>query len=177
MPAIKVIAQIFLITVLGLMAHELGHLAAAKALGYEAVLNLNSVRTIGLDDPVHGLIITGAGPLLTIGQGLLGYYLIRSDGRAMLGLGLLVCAAVQRLFAAILSLIANPNDEMRMSVELGLGSWTLYAVILAGLWWLVWRGVKRVKPGWSYAIWVWLGTSLGLTLMIFGEGVMPVVQL
>lgn len=177
MTAMRVIGQIFLITVLGLIAHELAHFMAAKALGYEAIINLNSVKTIGLDNTLHGLIITGAGPVLTIGQAFLGYHLIRSEKRLMLGLGLLVCAAVQRTTAALFSLISNPNDEMRMSVDLGLGSWTLYAVVLVGLWWLVWRGANRVKPGWSYAVWVWLGTSLGFTLMIFGEAYMPVIQL
>ena len=94
----------------------------------------------------------------------------------MLGLGLLVCAAVQRSAAALFSLISNPNDEMRMSLELGLGAWTLHLLVMAGLWWLVWRTAKRVKPGWAYVIWVWLGTSFGFTLMIFGETFLPGIR-
>ena len=53
MTAMRIITQIFLITVLGLIAHELAHFLAAKLLGYEAIINLNSVKTIDLDNSLH----------------------------------------------------------------------------------------------------------------------------
>ena len=74
--------------------------------------------------------------------------------------------------ASIVSL-NNANDEMRMSIALGWGSWTLPIAVVCAL--LVMSIIAFRKTGASYhnLIGLWAGSSLAITLVIFGEPYFP----
>lgn len=168
----KTALSICLITMIGLVIHEVAHLMAAVGLGYDAIIRLNSVTPLGDASRNHALLIAGAGPALTVAQGLLGFALARMSG-STLAFNLLVCAALQRSMAATVSALSAPNDEMRISLELGLGSWGLYAIVLILLWGLIFLAALRIKPGWAYLFWAWLGFGVGTSAMVFGESFFP----
>ncbi|MCI5046915.1 MAG: hypothetical protein MRY59_05395 [Aquisalinus sp.] len=171
----KTIMSIVIIVLLSFIVHEAAHFAMALALGYEATATINHVRTVGPVEPGHALLIAAAGPALTYAQGIIGFLMARS-GASMIGLHLVMVAAFQRVFAAIVS-VNNPNDEMRISLDLGLGQWTLPAIIAGSLLVLMILSARTVKPGWIYILYAWLGLSIGFSLVVFGEPYLPAIRL
>lgn len=171
----KTITSIIIIVLLSFIVHEAAHFAMALTLEYEATATINHVRTVGPVEPVHAILIAAAGPVLTYIQGIIGFLMARY-GASMMGLHLIVVAAFQRLFAAIVS-INNPNDEMRISLDLGIGQWTLPAIVVGSLLVFMVFSARTVKPGWIYIFYVWLGISIGFSLVVFGEPYLPSVTL
>ena len=170
----KTITFIVLIVILSFIAHEAAHFIMAIALGYEAVATINHVRPVGPVEPGHALLIAAAGPALTYGQGIIGFLMARGSA-SMLGLHLVMIAAFQRLMAAIVSM-NNPNDEMRISLDLGLGQWTLPTIVSGSLLLLMILSARTVRPGWLYVFYAWLGLSIGFSLVVFGEPYLPAIR-
>lgn len=171
-PTMKTSLTILLVSIIGTILHEIAHLLAALNLGYEATIRLNSVSPVGVRTTIHAILISAAGPLFTALQGL-GGFAIAIKHNSLIGFGVLVGAAMHRSVAALISALSKPNDEMRISLDLGLGPWAVYAIILVILWGLVVYAANKLRPGWSYIFWAWLGVSLGLMTTVFGEPFLP----
>ncbi len=176
---LKTSILVFFIMILTFVFHELAHLLAAKALGENAIMSINRVRPVGgaWNNPNSATWVAAAGPALTVLGGIFGFIwaVKRSSFRgASLGFNILLVAFVHRLLATIVSL-NNANDEMRVSMSLGLGPWTLPILVTAMLLVMSIYAFKKIQPGYGYLISLWLGSSLASTLVVFGEPHLPTI--
>ena len=128
------------------LLHELGHWAMGTVLGNEMTLSLNAATPIGAyREPWHEHLVSAAGPLVTIVQAVILYYLVTKTGEPTL-MPFLVTAFVYRAMAAGMNVV-NPNDEGRLSTWLGLNIYVLPAIVTAVLLWLVVDAARRTGYG------------------------------
>tara|TARA_B100000749_G_scaffold148113_1_gene113675 strand:- start:65 stop:595 length:531 start_codon:yes stop_codon:yes gene_type:complete len=163
----------FVVVIVCVALHEVGHLVAAKALGYEAVIRMNSVSLVGgatnwRDD----VIVDAAGPLVTLLFALVGLAL--SNRENALGATMVFAALMMRVLAAVISL-NMPNDEARISELLGLGTWTLPAIAVALLAIIMGLSARRSGVGSAWLRGAWIGASLGFVVVVFGEPYLPAI--
>ena len=169
---IKTAAILVLCIIIMQYLHELGHALMSKALGYDLVMTVNKVHSAGKGVvPLwHSLLISAAGPVATIILSLLAYL-----GRARLGMLapiIIFNAMMMRIIAAAVSR-SHPNDEAWISSTLGIGMWTLPALVcglLAGIFWLI---ARERKMGWRWYLAMWAGLSLGYSAVVMGEAYFP----
>jgi hypothetical protein len=164
---------VFVLTFLAIITHEGAHFAVAKVLGNESIISINHVRPVsGEWNSLNGArLISAAGPIWTIILGLLGFiWAIKQS--SLMGLNIVLVAFIQRLLAAAVSL-NNPNDEMWVGTSLGLDPWTLPIAVVAILLIMSVVAFRKTKPGSVHLIGVWLGSSIALMLIVFGEQYFP----
>ena len=121
------------------LLHEGCHWMTGTALGYDMHLALNAAY------PVAGRFRTGweeqlvsaAGPLVTLLQAVIVFILMRRRSRYLLYPLLFTCFYM-RVLAALMSLI-HPNDEARISQWMGIGTFTLPAIVATLLFVLVYK--------------------------------------
>src|SRR5687767_6517996 len=101
--------------------HEGAHWAMGEALGYNMTLNLNTVSLANgayRNNDEH--IVSAAGPLFTLLQAILVYFLLQRTNR-LNWYPFLFVPLYMRIMAGLLNFI-NLNDEGRISKALGLGT-------------------------------------------------------
>lgn len=153
--------------------HELGHALMAKAFGYHVLMTINRVSELtgaGYSPAYQANWVAAAGPLVTILLACLAYIFRKRLG--MLAPIIIGNALVMRAVAAAVS-FSSPNDEARLSLNLGLPIWSLPAVVCAallGIFILIARQ-GRLRPAWYLA--GWAGASLGYSAIVFGEAYFP----
>ena len=145
--------------------HEGGHWLAAQQLGYDAYFGLNRAGARDTISGTHMVLITAAGPAVTVLQGLLALALVWARRSAVAWI-FLFWAAFMRLMATAISLW-NPNDEARLSEHFGLGTWTLPAVVTLVLLGLLAVGSRRIAAGWKALGLSWLVASAAITAIVF----------
>ncbi|MXP11159.1 hypothetical protein GRI68_13300 [Altererythrobacter halimionae] len=94
------------------------------------------------------------------------------DRRAWLAPVIVFAALWSRALAAIVS-VANPNDEARVGLELGIGFWTLPIAVSVLLALLFVRLARKRRLGMSWFMAFWLGASFGFATLVFGEALLP----
>lgn len=139
---------LFLAVVFTFAVHEAGHWAMGQALGYDAYYGLNSagVRGDGVD-PIHRLLIIAGGPAVTLIQALTALSLVIARS-SPIAYAFLYAAAFMRFLATVITVI-NPNDEARLSLAMGWGSWTLPVITVLVLTALVGIGSRRLGVSWK----------------------------
>ena len=131
------------------LAHELGHWLPSELLGYDTAMSLN--RTYLLQGSYaqiwHSLLVSSAGPLVTLTQAAVAFALLRIRGWSGFAYLLLFTAFYMRLMASLINFI-NLNDEGRISSQLGLGTFTLPVLITGCLLALVYAISRqyRLRP-------------------------------
>lgn len=145
--------------------HEGAHWAAAELLGYEGHFGLNRAGARGTVADGDRLLITAAGPAMTIVQGLVAWGLVQARG-SRIAWAFLFQAAFMRLMATAITLW-NPNDEARVGVQLGLGTWVLPVMVTLGLFALLALASRRLRVRWSTVGLSWLVASAGVTAIVF----------
>ncbi|MBB3034120.1 zinc metalloprotease [Alteriqipengyuania lutimaris] len=151
--------------------HEIGHLVAAKALGYEAAIRINSVSLVGgAQDWRDAALVDAAGPLVTVLLAIIGVALSKRGGT--LGPTIVFAALMMRILATAVSVQA-PNDEARISEALGLGTWGVPAMVVGLLAILMLLSARRSAIGWRWLLGAWIGASLGFVVVVFGEPHLP----
>jgi FtsH-binding integral membrane protein len=156
-------------TVLTMIAHEIGHWAMGTALGYSMAMSLNEAYALvpGTVSARDKLLIDAAGPAITILQALIAYLLIRQRG-LRLAYPFLFAAWFMRFAAAFVSVFL-PNDEARLSIALFGGMWWLPAVVVLGLFALLWSAARRLGIGWKTNFGCYLVSSLMIAAIVFGD--------
>lgn len=169
----KQIGLTFAIVVACVILHEIGHLIAAKALGYDAVIRINSVSLVGGASGIRDdIIVDSAGPLVTVLLALIG--LAMSARGSVAGPTIVFGALMMRVLAAAISL-QMPNDEARISEMLGWGTWTVPAIVVALLAIIMALSARRSGVGWAWLRATWIGASLGFVVVVFGEPYLPAI--
>jgi hypothetical protein len=144
--------------------HEGAHWLMGTGLGYEMSYGLNGSTPSTPASVLHHTLISAAGPLITILQAIIAFVIVRSRG-SLLAYAFLFIAAFMRAVAMGLSLIL-PNDEARISTTLGLGMWTLPAVVAVGLIALTVVASRRLRLSWKTNVAAYLGTSLTVSAIV-----------
>ncbi len=134
---------LFIVGIATFLVHESAHWLAGAALGHDMVATLNSVRSTGPVSVRDQMLITAAGPIITIGQALIGFWLV-ARSRSPLGFALLYSACFMRVLAAGISVV-QPNDEAKISLVLGLGPWAVPLIVVVGLMGLVVTASRRLR--------------------------------
>ncbi len=111
------------------LIHEFAHWAMGTVFGYEMKMSLNSAGLVSgeYDQEWHGLLVTAAGPILTLIQGCVVFALFRKKPSTPL-YPLLFVPFYMRLAAGLMNLISL-NDEGRLGQALHLGTYTLPALV------------------------------------------------
>ncbi len=122
---------------LSFVLHELAHWVAGQALGNDMALRLNSVYPVSGEyaQPQHYTMVSAAGPLFTLLQAILFWLILRQVDRPAL-YPFLLTPLYMRMLATVMSLM-NPNDEARISNELGLGTFTLPIIVCCFLFYII----------------------------------------
>lgn len=145
--------------------HEGGHWLAAMLLGHEAYFGLNQAGAREAVGPTDTLIITAAGPAVTLVQGLIAFAVVQTR-RSAAAWVFLFWAAFMRFMATVMTLW-NPNDEARISDHYGLGVWTLPAIVTLGLFVLLTLGTRRLGFGWKTPVLSWIVASAAISAVVF----------
>ena len=151
--------------------HEGGHWLAALLLGHDAFYGLNSAGARGTVSTVDHMIISAAGPAVTVAQALVALWLVRARDSAAAWV-FLFWAAFMRFMASVITLF-NPNDEARISEWLGWGLWTLPALVTLGLFGLLAVGSLRLNVSWKTLALTWLVATASVSAVIGLDMIIP----
>ena len=157
-------AILFFVGIGSFLVHEFAHWVTGVALGHDMAASPNHVWPRDTVSIIDQGLISAAGPLVTVVQGLAGFLAVRR-GRSHLGFALLYMAFFMRLLAAGMS-VFNPNDEARVSQLLGLGAWTLPLIVVGGLFILVLAASRKLKLGFREHVFCYLVASVAVTLIV-----------
>ena len=164
----------FAVLVISFVVHEAAHARTGVALGQAMAVGLNhAVPLGGALTEGQAALVSIAGPIVTILIALVAFALARRSTAAML---FVLAAFVSRLLATIVSLF-HPNDEMRVSLYLGLGPWLLPLLVTAGLGALAVLALRGHPIGWRGGLGLYLGGSLALGLILGLDRVLPPIVL
>lgn len=155
--------------VLTTVVHETAHWAMGSALGHEMAMSFNEAYAVsGAGIPTRdAMLITAAGPAITLLQALVAYALIRGRGLP-LAYPFLFAAWFMRFAASFVSLF-HPNDEARLSIDLLGGMWWLPATVVLGLLALLWSAARRLGFGWKTNLACYLICSVLTAMIVFGD--------
>ena len=151
--------------------HEGGHWLAAALLGHEAYFGLNSAGARGIVSTVDHMIISAAGPVVTVVQALIALWLVQARASAAAWV-FLFWAAFMRFMATVISLF-NPNDEARISEWLGWGMWTLPVLVTLGLFGLLAIGSRQMRVSWKTLALTWVVASIAVSAVVGLDMVIP----
>lgn len=157
-------ALVFVAGFVTFAVHEGGHWLAALLLGHEAFYGLNSAGARGAVGVTDQMIISAAGPAVTVAQGLIALWLVQARAGAAAWV-FLFWAAFMRLMASVMTLF-HANDEARISEWLGWGLWTLPVLITVALFGLLAVGTVRLRVGWKTVALTWLVASVAVSAVV-----------
>jgi hypothetical protein len=146
------------------VVHEFAHWLTGITLGYDMVATPNRVYSLSPTTPIHAMLISAAGPLITIAVGVVGYLMVRSRS-SWLGFAMVYTAFFSRLLAMGVSAF-NPNDEARISRDLGIGMWTLPAIVVLSLLVLTYLSSRHLKLGFKDHFLCYLVASITVSLVV-----------
>lgn len=144
--------------------HEAAHWVAGITLGYDMEARLNAVRATTSVLPFHKAVIDAVGPLATILQAVIAFA-VAMRCRSNVAFAFVYVATFMRLLATVISLF-NPNDEARLSMYFGLGTWTLPIIVSFGLLMLTWRASQRLTLTWKEHVLCYLTASASISLVV-----------
>ncbi|MDH3990542.1 MAG: hypothetical protein OEV34_15515 [Gammaproteobacteria bacterium] len=151
------------------LSHEFAHWQMGEALGYDMWISLNGGGLAGegsYDSPLDRSLVDAAGPLLTYILAIGALALIRMT-RSLLLYPLLFLQFYMRAVALGISVVSQPNDEARISLELGLPLWLLPGIAVTLLLVLTVIGSRTVRAGWTGNIIAYVMASLLSTAIVF----------
>ena len=142
----KYIAIMIIATFLTFFFHEMSHWIAYELLGYNAGFTINGASP---KDPAvtlsktHRIITSASGPVFTIIQAIVFYFILKRQKNIML-YPFLFLPFIMRLGATWANKF-QPNDEGRISLDLGLNLYTISTLVVAFLLFLVYKISKKNK--------------------------------
>jgi hypothetical protein len=153
-----------LVFLIGNLIHESAHWLMGAAMGFEMRFNLNTVTYLSPTLPWQRALADGAGPVVTIVQGILAYWAVMRSA-SVKAFAFVYAAAFMRLVAGLVS-VMHPNDEARVGMYLGLGKWTLPVLVAAGLIVLAVKASRRLQLTWKDQLMCYLIASLTVTAIV-----------
>ncbi|VAW31659.1 hypothetical protein MNBD_CHLOROFLEXI01-4491 [hydrothermal vent metagenome] len=99
----------------------------------------------------HKIIISAAGPIVTILQALIVFLFLKSRDWNKFLYPFLFTAFYMRLLAGLMNFI-NPNDEGRIGIFLEIGIFTLPIIVSGLLFIMVYRISKKYNLNWKFQL-------------------------
>jgi hypothetical protein len=164
---LKYIFLIFIAVFASTIFHELSHWSIGEILGNQMVATLNGTNPIS-GEYLHEWnknYITLAGPLFTVLQAILFYFLLAKYKKIEL-YPFLFFPLVMR-FAAGLANFMGANDEGRLGLSFGIGLFTISIIVCSFLFILVYRITKELKISMKFNIISFILCCLFLLLLTF----------
>jgi len=149
--------------------HEATHYLTGKSLGYDMWMRLNGV---GIADGQaykkewHNQLVSISGPLFTVMQASIIFYIIRRTKNLNWYPFLFICA-LMRIFASVISILGNTNDEARVSQWLGIGKITLPILVSTLLLYFVLVIIKENNINLKLNAALFIIMSMGITGVVF----------
>ena len=143
---LKYFLTIVVITFLTFFFHELFHWIGYEILGYDAGFTLNgaSVKDSNIELPKsHRMLTNALGPLFTMAQAFVFFMILKKHKNIYL-YPFLFIPFLMRLGATWANQF-QPNDEGRISLDLGLNLYTISAVVVGILFFLVFKISRNNK--------------------------------
>ncbi len=164
---LKYIFIIFLAVLISTIFHELAHWSIGEILGNKMTATLNGTNSVSgeLLHEWNRNYITAAGPLFTILQAILFYFLIRKHNKIEL-YPFILFPFVMRFFAGLANFI-SPNDEGRIGLSLGIGLFTISIFVCSFLFYLVYKTSKKLTISIKFNIISFTLCCLFLLLLTF----------
>ena len=160
----KFYVTLFFVGIGTFLVHEFAHWLTGIAIGHDMVATLNHVWSRNPMSALDQSMVSSAGPVITIAQGIAGFWLAKHH-RSQFGFALLYMAFFMRLLAEGMSFF-NPNDEARVSQLLGLGIWTLPVIVVTGLFGLLVSASRNLKLRFRDQLFCYLVASVVVTLIV-----------
>jgi hypothetical protein len=142
----KYIGVMIVATFLTFFFHEMSHWVSYELLGYDAGFTLNgaSIKDPSIElSKTQRIITSGSGPVFTIIQGIVFYFILIKYKNIML-YPFLFLPFIMRLGATWANRF-QPNDEGRISLDLGLNLYTISTIVVIFLLFLVFKVSKKNK--------------------------------
>ncbi|MDH7448195.1 hypothetical protein [Aquimarina sp. 2201CG14-23] len=142
----KYIGVMIIATFLTFFFHEMSHWIAYEVLGYDAGFTLNgaSIKNSLIKlTKTHRIITSASGPIFTIIQGIIFYFVLKKHKNIML-YPFLFLPFIMRLGATWANRF-QPNDEGRISLDFGLNLYTISIIVVTFLFFLVFKTSKKNK--------------------------------
>lgn len=142
--SLKYILLLFISVFLSTILHELSHWSIGEILGNKMIATLNGTNPISgeLKNEWNRNYITVAGPIFTILQAVLFYFLIiiykNIDFYPFLFFPFFM------RFAAGLANFLSPNDEGRLGLSFGIGLLTISIFVCSFLFFLIYKASKKL---------------------------------
>ncbi|MFY0592323.1 hypothetical protein [Roseivirga sp.] len=142
--------------------HEFTHWATSELLGYETIMRLNGTSPVNgsIPNASHRAIISISAPIITVLQGLFTFLYLRGKSWNKYIYTFLFTAFFMRLLAGFMNFIMA-NDEARVSLYLGLGTFTIPIITCALLFYMIYKVSRQYQLKRNFHAWT---TVLILTL-------------
>ena len=149
--------------------HEGAHYLMGRVLGYDMWMNLNAAGLVEgqtYSEEWHKQLVSIAGPIFTIIQALVFFYIIKKT-KNLNWYPFLFIAAIMRIIATFISAINKANDEARVSEWLGIGKMTLPIIVSIFLIGLVIITSTHNNIKWTFNLASFGFISIGITAVVF----------
>ena len=147
-----------LVAVATYLIHEAAHWVVGAALGYPVSYGINSVIPGAPMTPIDHMLMSAAGPAVTVVTALIAFFLVMRRG-SLIGYAVLYFALFMRVIAAGVS-VFNLNDEARISDMLGFGPWLLPGVVVFVLLVPTIVASRRLRLSWKVNVLAYVVSSL-----------------
>lgn len=164
---LKYVFLLFVAVFLSTILHELSHWSTGEILGNEMTATLNGTNPVReqLKNEWNRNYITVAGPLFTILQAILFYFLLLKF-KKMEFYPFLFFPFVMRVAAGFANFL-SPNDEGRLGLSLGIGLFTISIIVCVFLFTLVYKATKQLKISLIFNILSFILCIIFLLLLTF----------
>ena len=149
------------------LIHEAAHWLMGEALGHAMSFSINGSGPSSPTSVRDHLLISAAGPAMTLMQGVVAFLLVRGRD-SLIAYGVLFFALAMRATAAAVS-IFHLNDEARISDSLGLGAWTLPLLMVAVMLALTVIASRYLRLGWKTNVGAYLVSTVATTVIVMGD--------
>ncbi len=150
--------------------HEGAHYLMGRALGYDMWISFNQAGLVEGDyeSLLHRNLVSIAGPVVTAIQAVVAWLFVRKT-KALWAYSLVFLAFWTRAMAFVISLVANPNDEARISLSLGLPIWVLPSISVAFMLFFTVLASRTLRAGWKGNLVAYLAASIVSALVVFSD--------
>lgn len=165
---LQYIAGLIMVVFITWFIHEFAHWLTSEYLGYETIMRLNSTYAVAGQNQteLHNNIISAAGPVITIIQGLIAFVFLKLWQWNKYVYAFLFTAFFMRFLASLMNFI-NLNDEGRISAYFSWGVFTLPCMVSGILFYMVYNISRKYKLKWKFQLSLSLLLIIAVTALIF----------
>ena len=161
------LAASFALTVIIHLLHESVHALTAIGFGVSGVMSSNTVSYTSDMSHAAQISATAAGPALMVV-----FALAAAASQWRWAPSILFIVFAQRSMAALISALLAENDEARLGMLLGVGPLVFFALTVGLTGYLFIRRYRQDGLGWKWIGLSYAGFSLGITLVVLGDGIL-----